>query len=168
MSAPGRLGMLRWKRKIERKGYALIIALAALLLVTFLIGVLENTLVDANTVSHAAVASVQADWACHGAVMRALANPPDSLTRFDFHGTRVQVTVHKPPINLLARIMEGDSAALVQDDGGVTVRMYCAVASSPAEGESEGDATWYYVVKETRPPQVLTSWPGVERSQPYE
>lgn len=168
-ASPARVGGSPLRSQTEkREGYALIIALAALMIVTFTLSVLENHLVDANLVSRAAVGGVQADWACHGAVMRALANPPDTLTRFDFHGTRVQVTVHKPPIDLLARMMEADTAGLVQGASEVTVRMYCAVATSPAEGASEADATWYYVVKETRPPQVLISWPGIERSQPHE
>jgi hypothetical protein len=151
-----------------RKGYALLLSLAAMLVVTLSLSILENTLERSRDSSELSIGKVQADWACYGAVVRAAANPPDALTRYEYYGTRVQVTVHEPPIALFEIMLDRPAAAsMIKSSSEGDIRMYCAVAAAPSKNSS-AEATWYFVVKQSIPPVIWTSWPGQVRKDPYQ
>ncbi len=152
--------------KAER-GYALLLALGVMMMVTLGLTIAEKTLTGSLETSRRAAGKVQADWACYGAAHRAAWHPSDSLSLFEYYGTRVQVTVHDPPLPLLGELLE-IAGPIKPTTGGNSeaVRMYCAVAASPSLG-STAEATWYFIVTESGYPKVWASWPGLERSQPY-
>ena len=137
------------------------------MVVTMGLSIAESTLTGSLEASRRAAGKVQADWACFGGVNSAAMNPPDSFARYDYYGTRVQVTVHDPPLSVLEDLLESAGEVLpASRETGQPVRMYCAVAASPTL-ESSSDATWYFIVNESKPPKIWASWPGLERSQPY-
>jgi hypothetical protein len=151
----------------SERGYALVLVLGVMMVVTLGLFITEKTLSESLEISRRSAGRVQADWACYGAVHRAAWNPSDSLALYEYYGTRVQVTVHDPPLPLIEELME--SAGPVQPASGETseaVHMYCTVAASPTLG-STAEATWYFVLTESGRPKIWASWPGLERSQPY-
>ncbi|GMV65897.1 MAG: hypothetical protein AMXMBFR75_16940 [Candidatus Hinthialibacteria bacterium] len=151
----------------SQNGYALVMALGVLTVVTFLLSILEMTLDSSLESSRLTAARLQAEWACHGAVLQAAWDPPDSLVRYDYFGTRVQVTPRDPPLEVLGTILDAAAEPVISSASPTApIRMYCAVAATPALG-STAEATWYYVIQESRPPVIWASWPGLERSEPY-
>lgn len=149
------------------QGYALLLALGIMMVVTLGLTIAEKTLQESLETSRRAAGKVQADWACYGAVHRAALRPSDSLTRFEYFGTRVQVTVHDPPLPLIEKLLEvSGPVSQITRETDEPVRLYCAVAASPTLG-STAEATWYFLMTESGQPRVWASWPGLERNQPY-
>jgi hypothetical protein len=136
-------------------------------MLTLILSILENSLNSSMDQAQYAVSKVQADWACYGGAIRAAMNPPDSLTRFDYYGTRVQVTVHDPPLPLLTSMLElSDQTEILTSTQTESIHLYCTVAASPSL-DSSSESTWYFLIRETKPPEIWTSWRGLERSEPY-
>jgi len=153
-------------RPAER-GYALVFAVGVMVVVTLVLTIAEKTLQENLETSRRSEGKVQADWACYGAVHRAAWNPPNTLALIEYYGTRVQVTVHDPPLPLVGELLEiSRPAASAMSETGKPIRLYCAVAASPTLG-STAEATWYFLMTESGHPRVWASWPGLERSQPY-
>jgi len=138
----------------------MMIALAVLMIVTMMVGILEKAMEGNLSTSEEAATKIQADYACYGGAVRAASNLPDSFSQYDYYGTRVEVTVLNPPVSLLQIIMEG------KETPAGSLRMLCAAAASPSK-DSSAESTWYYLVSETDRPSIWTTWPGIARSQPY-
>ena len=150
----------RGLREVE-KGTALILALAVLMIVTMMVGILEQTLQRDLEISQESATKVQADYACYGGAVRAAVKPPDQVTQYNYYGTGVEVTVSEPPLSLLQIMMDRNEVS----NG--TIWMLRSEAASPST-DSSAESTWYYLVSETDRPVFWTSWPGVARSKPYE
>ncbi len=151
----------------NQQGYALLLALGIMMVVTLGLTITERTLRESLETSRRAAGKVQADWACYGAVHRAVLNPSDALTRFEYYGTRVQVTVHDPPLPLIEKLLEvSGPVSPITRETDEPVRLYCAVAASPTLN-STAEATWYFLMTDSGQPRVWASWPGLERNQPY-
>lgn len=150
-----------------QRGYALLLAMGVMLMVTLGLSITEKTLSDSLAESRRAAGKVQADWACFGAVNQAAWEQTESLVMYTYYGTRVQVTVHDPPLVLVGELLE--VAGRVSQATGETdepIRMYCTVAATTAF-DSPVEATWYFLVRDSGRPQIWASWPGLERNQPY-
>lgn len=141
------------------QGFALMLALAVLMVMTLTIAIMEGLIVESWKSSKNSIAKVRADWACHGAVVQAAASPPDSISRYAYAGTDVNVTVHNPPISLMEILMD-DQLNPGQTPIEGTLRVLCAEAQSPAR-DTIALAKWCYLVTETDRPEIRTSWPGV-------
>lgn len=160
--------IIRPFRSEQKSGYALVMAIGALAVVTLLLSILEMTLSSSLERSRQSAARVQAEWACHGAALQAAWNPPEGLALFDYFGTRVQVTPSNPPLSVLGTILDASAEGIISSASEpAPIRMYCAITATPTL-DSTVDATWYYVIQESRPPVIWASWPGLERSEPYE
>ena len=141
------------------RAFALMLALSVLMVVTLMVTIMEGILAESWKSSKNSVAKVRADWACYGAVVQAAASPPDSITRFTYGGTDVNITVHNPPLSMMD-IMTNPDVNPDQAPVEGTFRMLCAEASSPSR-ESLSLVKWCYLVRETDHPEIWASWPGV-------
>ncbi len=143
----------------RRKGFALVLALSVLMVVTLMVSIMEGILVESWKSSKNSTAKVRADWACYGAVVQAAASPPDSVTRYSYAGTDVDITVHNPPLSVMEIVMD---PTVNPDQTPVegTFRMLCAEAQSPSQ-ETTALVKWCYVIRETDRPEIWTSWPSV-------
>lgn len=151
----------------SERGYALLLAMGVLLMVTLCLTITERTLSESLAESRRAAGKVQADWACFGAANQAAWQQPDSLVMYTYFGTRVQVTVHDPPLALVEELLEvSGPAGQASSEADAPIRMYCAVAATTAF-DTPVEATWYFVVRDSERPQIWASWPGLERNQPY-
>lgn len=155
-------------RKLE-SGYAMILAIASMAVVTISLALYENSLLASLDASKQASGKVQADWACYGSAVRAAASPPDALTRYDYYGTRVQLTVHDPPLSLLHILLESAGSEITAPTAEVEgLRMFCAVAAAPTPDSSSAESTWYFLIQDATHPIIAAAWPGIERNNPYE
>lgn len=141
-------------------GTAMILALAVLMIVTMMVGILEQTMQRDLEVSQHSAAKVQADYACYGGAVRAAVQKPDQVTQYKYYGTEVEVTDFVPPLSLLQIMMDRNEAPTGD------IRLLRSEATSPTE-DSTAESTWYYFVSEKDRPVFWTSWPGIARSQPY-
>jgi len=129
------------------------------MVVTLMIAIMEGILVESWKSSKNSIAKVRGDWACHGAVVQAAASPPDSVTRYTYGGTDVNITVQNPPLSLMEILMDPNlNPEQAAPEG--TFRMLCAEAESP-DRETMALVKWCYLIRETDRPEIWTSWPGV-------
>jgi len=135
------------------------LALSVLMVVTLMVAIMEGILVESWKSSKNSIAKVRADWACYGAVVQAAAAPPDSVTRYTYAGTDVNITVHDPPMSMMEILMNPEANPDEPPVEG-TVRMMCAEAASPSE-ETVSLVKWCYLIRETYLPEFRAPWPGV-------
>ena len=144
--------------KVSQKGIALILTLSVLMIITLMISIMEGIQVESWKSSKNSIANVRADWACYGAVVQAAASPPDSVTRYTYGGTDVDITVHDPPLSLIELTLDHPADTNAPVEG--TFRVLCAEARSPAR-DTTALVKWCYLVQDNDRPEIRASWPEV-------
>ncbi len=147
------------ERQSSQKGFALILALSVLMIVTLMVSIMEGILVESWKSSKNSIAKVRADWGCYGAVVQSAGSPPDSVTRYTYGGTDVGITVQNPPLSLMEILMD-QAVNPEQEPIEGTFRMLCAEAQSPAR-DTVALVKWCYLIRETDRTEIWASWPGV-------
>lgn len=157
-------------QRSSRDGYALMLALGVMLILSLSTALLDRTIQHSLEVSRLAATRVQADYACLGATHQAVQDQLGAAPRmYEYYGTRVQVTVHQPPRKVLEDVLKSQigSATSTLAPNPANLAMYCAIAASPS-ADSSAESTWYYVIHSAPDPEIWASWPGIERQQPYQ